>query len=70
MFMVVRAKDVETSEAFKSCDPTHKKELYEIVSNYDGFFRNQVGFLQSVRSNMRFTCSKMLLYPTLVCTGC
>lgn len=39
MLMVVREKDVETPEAFQGFDPTHKKELYEIVSNYDGIFQ-------------------------------
>ena len=38
MLMVVREKDAKTSEAFQGCDPTHKKELYEIVSNYNGIF--------------------------------
>ena len=38
MLMVVRVKDVETSKAFQGCDPTHRKELYGIFSNYDGLF--------------------------------
>lgn len=43
MLMVVREKDVETYEAFQGCDPNHKKELYEIVSNYNGFFPKPSG---------------------------
>ena len=41
--MVVKAKYVKTSEAFQGFDPTHKKELYEIVSNYDGIFPEPSG---------------------------
>lgn len=43
MLMVVREKDVETFEAFECCDPTHKKELSKIVSNYDGLFQEPSG---------------------------
>jgi len=42
--MVVRAKYVEKFEYFQGCDPTHKKELYEIISNYDGIFQEPSGF--------------------------
>jgi hypothetical protein len=27
-----------TSDAFQGCDPSHKKELIDIVSNYDDIF--------------------------------
>ena len=36
--MVVREKYVETFEAFHGCNPTHKQEFYEIISNYNGIF--------------------------------
>jgi hypothetical protein len=38
VLMVVRKKDVRTSYAFQGCDPSHKKELIDIVSNYDDIF--------------------------------
>ena len=38
MLMVVRAKDVEASDAFKGCDPSHKKDMIDIVANYDEIF--------------------------------
>ncbi len=41
--MVVREKYVETSKAFQGCDPTHKNELYEIVSNYNRIFQEPSG---------------------------
>lgn len=41
--MVVREKYAMTSEAFQVCDLTHKKELYEIVSNYNGIFQEPSG---------------------------
>jgi hypothetical protein len=38
VLMVVREKDVGTSDAFQGCDPSHKKELIDSVSNYDEIF--------------------------------
>jgi hypothetical protein len=32
VLMVVREKDVGTSDAFQGCDPSHKNELIDIVS--------------------------------------
>jgi hypothetical protein len=41
--MVVREKDVGTSDAFKGCDPSHKNELIDIVSKYDDIFQESYG---------------------------
>jgi hypothetical protein len=41
--MVVRENDVETSDAFQGCDPSHKKELIDIVSEYDNIFQEPDG---------------------------
>jgi hypothetical protein len=38
VLMVVREKDVGTSDAFQGCDPSHKKELIDIVSKYHDIF--------------------------------
>ena len=38
MLMVVRGKDAELSDAFQGCDHVHKKELCELISNYDEMF--------------------------------
>jgi hypothetical protein len=38
LLMVVREKYVVTSDAFQGCDPSHKKELVDIVSKYDDIF--------------------------------
>jgi hypothetical protein len=38
VLMVVREKDVGTSDAFQGCDPSHKNELIYIVSKYDDIF--------------------------------
>ena len=43
VLMVVREKDVEKSNAFQECDSPHKKELYDIVSNYDEIFQEPSG---------------------------
>ena len=37
--MVVRTKYVETSDAFRGCDPAHKQELCDFISNYDELFQ-------------------------------
>jgi hypothetical protein len=39
VLMVVRENDVRTSDAFQGCDPSHKKELIDIVSRYDDIFQ-------------------------------
>ena len=41
--MVVREKDVGTTNAFQGCDPSHKKKLIDIVSNYDDIFQEPDG---------------------------
>jgi hypothetical protein len=38
VLMVVKEKDVGTHNAFQRCDPSHKKELIDIVSKYDDIF--------------------------------
>jgi len=38
MLMVVRGKDVELFDIFQGCDHVHKKELCELISNYDEMF--------------------------------
>jgi hypothetical protein len=43
VLMVVREKYVETSNAFQGCDPSHKKELINIVSKYDDIFQEPNG---------------------------
>ena len=41
--MVVREKDVGTSDAFQGCVPCHKNELIDIVSSYDDIFQEPYG---------------------------
>jgi hypothetical protein len=43
VLMVVREKDVGTSDAFQGCDPSHKKELIDIVFKYDDIFQEPDG---------------------------
>ena len=43
LLMVVRENDAETSDAFRGCDPVHKKELCEFISNYDELFQEPRG---------------------------
>ena len=38
VLMVVREKDVGTSDTFQGCDPSHKKEIFDMVSKYDDIF--------------------------------
>jgi len=42
--MVVREKEAEMVDAFIGCDPDHKKELFEIFSDYDELFQEPRGF--------------------------
>jgi hypothetical protein len=43
VLMVVREKDVRTSDSFQGCDPPHKEELIDIVSKYDDIFQELDG---------------------------
>jgi hypothetical protein len=43
VLMVVKEKDVGTSDAFQGCDPSHKNELTDIVSKYDDIFQELDG---------------------------
>jgi len=41
--MVVRGKDAELYDAFQGCNHVHKKELCELISNYDEMFQEPMG---------------------------
>ena len=43
MLMVVRGKEVELDDAFQGCDQEHKKELCDLISNYDEIFQEPKG---------------------------
>jgi hypothetical protein len=43
VLMVVKEKYVGKSDAFQGCDPSHKKELIDIVSKYDDIFHKPDG---------------------------
>jgi hypothetical protein len=43
VLMFVRENDVRTSNTFQGCDPSHKKELIDIVSMYDDIFQEPDG---------------------------
>jgi hypothetical protein len=43
VLMVIREKDFRTSYAFQGCDPSHKNELIDIVSNYHDIFQELDG---------------------------
>jgi hypothetical protein len=43
VLMVVREKYVGTSDSSQGCDPSHKKELIDIVSKYDDIFQEPDG---------------------------
>jgi hypothetical protein len=43
VLMVVKEKYVGTINAFQGCDPSHKKELFDIVSKYNDIFQESDG---------------------------
>jgi len=61
MLMVVRIKDDEAYDSFKCYIPSHKKQMFYIVSNYDDIFRNQVDCLLKEKFNMRSILKNMPL---------
>jgi hypothetical protein len=44
VWMVVREKDDETFDSFQGCDPSHKDEIIDVISNYDEIFQEPGGF--------------------------
>jgi len=43
VLMVVRAKYAEIFDAFQGCDPSHKDEIIDVISNYDEIFQEPGG---------------------------
>jgi len=43
MLMVVRKKDAKSFDAFKGCNPSHRKEIFDLISNYDEIFQEPSG---------------------------
>ena len=35
LLMIVKAKDLDKSDAFQGCNPKQKEDLVKVVSNYD-----------------------------------
>jgi hypothetical protein len=44
VIMVLKEKYLDKSNAFDDCDPSHKDEMIDVISNYDGFFQEPKGF--------------------------
>ena len=40
VLMMVKMKNDEVSKSFEECDPKHKSELIEIISEYDDLFQD------------------------------
>ena len=43
VLMMVKVKDDEISKYFEGCDPKHKSEMIEIISEYDDLFKDLKG---------------------------
>ncbi len=43
VLMMVKFKNDEISKSFEGCDPRHKSEMIEIVSDYDDLFQDLKG---------------------------
>ena len=43
VLMMVKMKNDEISKYFEGCDPKHKSELIEIISEYDDLFQDPKG---------------------------
>jgi hypothetical protein len=63
--MVVREKDVGTFDAFQGCDPSHKKELFDIVSKYDDIFQEPDGLPSKREIHMKCIFSRIILFIML-----
>jgi hypothetical protein len=70
VLMVVREKDVGTSNAFQGCDPSHKKDYLILFPNMMLFFKNHMDYLLRWKSNMRNIFNRILLFLMWACTGC
>ena len=45
VLMMVKVKNDEISKYLRGCDPKHKSELIEIISEYDDLFQDPKGLL-------------------------
>jgi hypothetical protein len=43
VLMMVKKKEKDVSDVFSGCDPGHKQELVNIISNYDELFQEPTG---------------------------
>ena len=43
VLMMVKMKNDEVSKSFEECDPKHKSELIDIISEYDDLFQDPKG---------------------------
>jgi hypothetical protein len=69
VLMVVKQKEEDILYALSGCDPYHKQELVKTFLTMMSYFRNLQGCLLRGRLNMKFICSRMLLFLKLVCIG-
>jgi hypothetical protein len=70
VLLMIKPKDNVEKEAFQGCDAKLKSDLYEVVHQYDEMFQEPKGLPLKGVSNMRYNCSKIVLFQTLVFTGC
>lgn len=43
VLMVLKEKDLDKYNAFDYCNPSHKDEMIDVISNYDEVFQEQKG---------------------------
>jgi hypothetical protein len=71
VLLMIKAKDVINLKLSQDVILKLKYELsMKLLIIMMRCFRNQRDYLQKEESNMRFSCSKMLHFLTLVCTKC
>jgi hypothetical protein len=70
VLMVIKEKDVGTSDAFQGCDPSHKNELIDIVSKYDDIFQEPDGLPPKREIQHEIHFSRILLFLMWAYTGC
>jgi len=70
VLMVLKEKDIDKSNVFNDCDPSHKEEMIDVIYNYDEFFPEPKGFPPKREIQHKIQLHQDVSLPNLACKGC
>jgi hypothetical protein len=70
VLMMVKVKNDEISKSFEGCDPKHKSELIEIISEYDDLFHDPKGLPPKREIQHEIQLQQDVPLPNIAMYGC